>query len=186
MSSSIFLIHGYTAHPDDNWFPWLKKEIQKEGLDITLLDMPNSQSPNISEWDSYCDQTISKVDGITIIGHSLGCIEALRFVERHEIKEVNLILVSGFDEKTYTLPQLSEFTDKPINYLNVLPKLNQAVVISAFDDDIIPYTYSQALARHLNCKMILMPKGKHFIDRDNVLELPVVYTELLSFVGNRN
>jgi len=183
MKNSIFLIHGYTAHPEDNWFPWLKKELQKENEDLFLLEMPNSQNPNPVEWNRHCDETIPQTDGITIIGHSLGCIEALRFVERHDIKNVNLVLVSGFDEKTYTLPQLLEFTNKPVDYTNVLKKINQSVVITAFDDDIIPYTYSQTLARHLNCKMILMPEGKHFIDRDGVLELPVVYDELLSFIN---
>ena len=184
MENKIFLIHGYTAKPSDNWFPWLKNEIKKDNLAISLLDMPNSQNPDPLVWDAYCDSHISQTDGITIIGHSLGCIQALRFIERHDIKQVNLILVSGFDEKTHTLPQLAAFTDQSIDYAAVLPKINQAVVISALDDDIMPYVYSETLARHLKCKLIVVPEGKHFIDRDGILDLPVVYDELLAFVKN--
>ena len=184
MENKLFLIHGYTAQPSDNWFPWLKNEIKKDNLTISLLEMPNSQDPDPLVWDAYCDAHISQTDGITIIGHSLGCIQALRFIERHDIKQVNLILVSGFDEKTHTLPQLAAFTDQSIDYAAVLPKINQAVVISALDDDIIPYVYSETLARYLKCKLIVVPEGKHFIDRDGILDLPVVYDELLAFVKN--
>ncbi len=140
--------------------------------------MPNSPHPQVSEWDKYCNEQISEVDGLTLVGHSLGCIEALRFIQQHRVSNVNLILVSGFDEKSYALPELDEFADCPLNYAKILPKINQAVVISAFDDDIVPFPYSQTLARHINCKSILMPMGKHFIDRDNITKLPIVYEEL--------
>ncbi|WRS28136.1 alpha/beta hydrolase [Oscillospiraceae bacterium MB08-C2-2] len=183
MNNHIYLIHGYTANPSANWFPWLKKEVnEKLNQGINLLEMPNSNNPIPEEWDAVCDEKIAHKDGIVIIGHSLGCIEALRFVSQHNVHNVNLILVSGFDETTYTLPQLAPFTCNPIDYTKVLPKVKDAVVISAIDDDIIPYTYSETLARHLHCKFIVMPTGKHFIDRDNIYTLPVVYNEICSML----
>ncbi|MTD38709.1 serine hydrolase family protein [Erwinia sp. CPCC 100877] len=179
MKDKLFLIHGYTASPAANWFPWLKEEVKKQfNQEMTVLKMPNPAAPEPEKWDAFCDSQIVHADGITIIGHSLGCIEALRFVDQHELNDVRLILVSGFDETTAWLPQLAAFTEKPLNYSKILPKIKQAVVISALDDDIIPYHYSETLARHLHCKFVLMPTGKHFIDRDHVLTLPIVLEEL--------
>ncbi|MFK4565895.1 RBBP9/YdeN family alpha/beta hydrolase [Enterococcus sp. UD-01] len=181
MKEKIFLIHGYTANPEANWFPWLKAEVKKQlKQEIAILKMPNPEAPVPQAWDAYCHSKIAHSDGITIIGHSLGCIEALRFVDQHELKEVRLILVSGFDETTAWLPELASFTEKPLHYAELLPKIKQAVVISAIDDDIIPYHYSETLARHLHCKFILLPEGKHFIDRDGVLSLPTVMEELIN------
>lgn len=139
---NIYVIHGYTANTEANWFPWLKKEVEKNlNQQITILAMPNPNVPVVEDWDVACDEQIARKDGITIVGHSLGCVTALRFLSRHEVKNVNLILGSGFDETTYTLPQLNAFTRTPVDYSGILQKINSATVVSAFDDDIVPYTY---------------------------------------------
>lgn len=76
------------------------------------------------------------------------------------------------------MPELSAFTNKPIDYHKALSKIKDVVVISAINDDIVPFYYAATLARHLKCKFILMPSGKHFIERDKIKELPVVFDEL--------
>lgn len=182
--NKIYLIHGYTASPKDNWFPGLNnKSKQNFSIPIDIIEMPNSDNPNVEEWDKKVDEIIDSSTKLTIIGHSLGCIEALRYVSKHDVSNVNLILVSGFDETTNTLPQLHEFTDFPLVMNSILPKIKNAVVISAIDDDIVPTHYSQTLAEHLKCKFVLLPSGKHFIDRDNIFELPSVYEELQNMLS---
>lgn len=183
--NKIYLIHGYTASPEDNWFPWLNnKSKQNFSIPINIIKMPNSDNPKVKEWDKKVDEIIDTSTNVTIIGHSLGCIEALRFVSQHDVSNVNLILVSGFDETTNTLPQLHEFTDSSLDMDITLPKIKNAVVISAIDDDIVPSHYSQTLAEHLNCKLVLLPNGKHFIDRDNIFELPSAYEELQNMLNH--
>lgn len=182
MKETVFLIHGYTASPEANWFPWLQQELAKVNQNMTLLPMPDANNPHPAAWDEMCAKSIHGSSGITIIGHSLGCIAALRFLQKSHLQHVNLLLVSGFDEPLFTLPQLDAFTHTPVSYSNIWPKINQAVVMSAIDDDIVPYTYSETLARHLKCKFILMPAGKHFISRDGIYTLPVVYHELLAMI----
>ena len=51
-------------------------------------------------------------------------------------------------------------------------------ITSAKDDDIINYEYSQVLAERLESKFILLDKGKHFIDRDNFTEFPLLIGEV--------
>lgn len=176
---NIYLLHGYTASPKDNWFPWLRSMMQgKLGQKLQILNLPNSDSPSLVAWNKTCDTEINPQKNLTIIGHSLGCIQALHYIDQHDVQDVNVICVSGFDETTHTLPQLKQFTAEPIDYKNVQSKIKQAVVISAIDDTIVPSFYSETLARHLGCKFVLMPNGGHFIDQENVLTLPVVYQEL--------
>ncbi|GAJ25547.1 hypothetical protein JCM15457_415 [Liquorilactobacillus sucicola DSM 21376 = JCM 15457] len=180
----LYVLHGYTSNRNANWFPWLKQQVEeKMKKQVKVLQLPNADHPKPAEWDQTCSRKISSENGITLVGHSLGCIEALRFLSQHEIKDVNLVLVSGFDEKLHTLPELAEFTEPSINYAEVLPKLKRVVVISALDDDIVPYEYSETLARHLHAKFILMPEGKHFIDAYGTVKLPVVYQELAAMLA---
>lgn len=183
---SIYLIHGYAANPEKHWFPWLGEKVKSElDLSITSLTMPDSLNPKKSEWDKTCERNITSTESLTLIGHSLGCITALRFLDQHDINNVNLLLVSGFDEPVYPLPQLDEFTQQPLNYQKLRAKINQATVISAQDDDIVPYPYAETLARHLQSKFVLLPHGKHFIDRDHITQLPVAYQELKNLLLSR-
>jgi predicted alpha/beta hydrolase family esterase len=178
MMTPAYLIHGYGANPAANWFPWLQRKAEQELQQaLEILPMPNPNQPDPDAWDQLCHQEIVAEDGLTIIGHSLGCITALRFIMNHHIKNITLILVSGFDETVHTLPQLASFTDLAPDYTKILPKIKAAVVISAVDDAMVPYVYSETLARHLQCKFVLLPTGKHFIGSEGVTNLPEVYEQ---------
>ena len=174
-----YLIHG-TSLPDDDWFPWLKKTArQKLNCTVKIVDLPQPFSPHPSEWDAACDRSIVATDGVTIIAHSLGCIEALRFIEQHDVQQANLILVSGFDEPIYTYPELNSFADHTFNYArDILPKVANAVVVTAKDDRIVPTQFSQTMAQHLRAKLILQSTGGHFLGDAGYTKLPVVLEEL--------
>ncbi len=177
-SKKIYLVHG-TSSRDADWYPWLEnKVINNLKIPFKRISLPHYYQPKPSEWDHACDEEIEKENNITLIGHSLGCIQVLHFIEQHDLYHVKLILVSGFDEDVFTLAELSSFTEHPVDYHRLLPKISNATVISAMDDVIVPYPYTQTLARHLRAKFILMPKGDHFLDTDGITKLPIVYQEL--------
>ncbi len=37
---NIFLIHGSYGHPQENWFPWLKKELESLGHKVYVPAFP--------------------------------------------------------------------------------------------------------------------------------------------------
>ena len=175
----IYLIHGYTASSESNWFPNFKKELENYDIDISILNMPNSQNPKLNEWIVYMDNSIKEYDENTIfIGHSLGCVTILNFLSNNSSKKIKgLFLISGFIEDT-PIPELLEFVKPELNYDEIIKLTRNRLVISAKDDDIINYEYSQVLAERLESKFILLDKGKHFIDRDNFTEFPLLIGEV--------
>jgi esterase/lipase len=30
----VFIIHGWDGYPEEGWFPWLKKELEKKGFSV--------------------------------------------------------------------------------------------------------------------------------------------------------
>lgn len=175
----IYMFHGYTSFAHDHWFPWLEKQVEQQlRIPFKKLNFPDSNHPDKQAWDRYCDQHIKAADGITLVGHSLGCIQVLHFLAQHDIKDVNVLLVSGFDEPIWTLPNLDAFTAHPVDYTNILPKIRRVTVISALNDNSVPYPYTLTLARHLHSKFVLMPSGHHFTDPGHDKKLPVVFDEL--------
>ncbi|APR06729.1 putative hydrolase YdeN [Lentilactobacillus parabuchneri] len=182
-TSHIYMFHGYTSNGNDHWFPWLEQNIESNHhIPFKKLNFPDSDHPDVDAWNQCCDQNIKAEDGITLVGHSLGCIQVLHYLEQHDIKNVNVLLISGFDEPIWTLPELDSFTAHPVDYTSILPKVRQVTVISAIDDDSVPYPYTLTLARHLHAKFILMPSGHHFTDTGKDKVLPIALTELENLI----
>ena len=182
---NIYLIHGYTASPDSNWFQDFKKNIEKEHIEISILNMPNSQSPKLKEWIDYMENSIKEIDENTIfIGHSLGCVTILNFLSNSNTTKIKgLFLVSGFVESS-PIPALNEFVTPRLNY-NYLKQLTpNRISISAVDDDIIPYKYSKTMAERIDAKFTLLKEGKHFIDRDNFTEFPFLINEIKKLLND--
>lgn len=172
---NIFVVHGYTANADSNWFPDLKKNLESENIRVHIFNMPHSMSPKEKEWLDFLQCQIGELREKSIfIGHSLGCITILRYLEKLNIQNVeSLYLVSGFSEES-PIAEISEFVKESIDYPKFINSIKQRYVISAKDDDIIPYLNSEKLAERLEAQFILLDKGKHFIDRDGFNKFPLL------------
>lgn len=175
-----YLIHG-TSTRDDDWFPWLEKAV-KPAIELDRIWLPNPFNPSSQEWADAIDKQVPAEDGVTIVAHSLGCISAIRFIERHQVKDARLLLVGAFDQPLPAYHQLDSFVTPAVNYQQVTPKVSKATVITAKDDPIAPYKGSVAVAHQLRAKLIVQATGGHFLDADGFKEFPLAEKELRKII----
>ncbi|WP_367342409.1 RBBP9/YdeN family alpha/beta hydrolase [Limosilactobacillus sp.] len=171
-----YLIHG-TSTRDDDWFPWLE-QAAKPDIIVSRLTLPEPFNPDPSHWQDACDAQIEAKPGMILVAHSLGCITALRYVERHQVKDVRLLLVGAFDQGLPDYPQLNSFVQPPIDYGQVKPKLAGSTVICAQNDPIAPYQDGVAVSQRIGAKLIVQPTGGHFLSSDGYQEFPLALKEL--------
>lgn len=177
--TNIYLIHGYTASPTSNWFQDFKANLDSDTVKVDILEMPNSNNPQLAQWIAYMKDCINRIDENTIfVGHSLGCVSILHYLNQVSVKKIKaLFMVSGFIERT-PIPELKEFIQPQLNYSKFKEIAENIVSISAKDDDIVPYNYSEYMAKKLDSEFILLNQGKHFIDRDNITVFPLLINEI--------
>lgn len=181
MQKRVFITHGYTAHSQKHWFPWLKVRLEKEKFSVKVLDMPNSSQPKPEEWLVHHQAKIPELHETDIfIGHSLGCIATLRFLAQQNQKIAGLILVAGFDQAVPNLPELDVFTAEKLDYSQFVANIPQRTVIASKDDEVIHHGFSEQLAVNLNAKYFVTNGYNHFTERFGVTELPLVLDEVLS------
>lgn len=78
----VIVVHGWASSPDDCWFPWLKRELERKRIVVEIPEMPNPKNPNMDEWMKKLGSVIGNPDEKTLlIGHSLGAHLVLKFVE---------------------------------------------------------------------------------------------------------
>ncbi|TAL49168.1 hypothetical protein EPN83_01350 [Patescibacteria group bacterium] len=77
----VFIIHGWDGYPQEGWFPWLKRELEKHGFETHVPAMPNPDKPKIREWVSELHNVIGEADEMTyLVGHSIGAQAVLRYI----------------------------------------------------------------------------------------------------------
>lgn len=185
-TAHIYIVHGYGASPSEHWFGWLKTEIEKTGATVSIIDLPTPDDPQPQGWQRALETQVTSLDKNTyFVAHSLGSITLLRFLEKHTSNTPigGYILVSGFNERPPTLPQLDRFITPDIDYGKLVQRASSRIVIAAPDDAVVPYRFSQALAKSLDARFITVEQGNHFLGSDGFTEFPLVLTELQKAVA---
>ncbi|QES89516.1 RBBP9/YdeN family alpha/beta hydrolase [Rhizosphaericola mali] len=175
MSKRLFITHGYMAYPGKHWFPWLKEQLSPLGVEVTILKMPNPDKPILEEWIATIQENVKQPDTETyFIGHSLGCIATLQYLNTLNIVTGGTILVAGFDQKIKELPELNNFVTPPLNYTKLQEQATPFIVFGSPQDYIVPFSMTQKLANSLEAELISIPNAGHFMQDDGFLVFPQI------------
>ncbi|OWY37332.1 hypothetical protein CEK28_17515 [Xenophilus sp. AP218F] len=184
--AQVYIVHGYTASPQDHWFPWLKAKMEAEGVAVSVLAMPDSAAPRFDAWQAHLDKHIDRHDPHCFyIGHSLGCISLLQHLQRQDdaCRVGGLILVAGFDEPVADLEMLNAFLAPAYSPDKIKRIAPQRASIASRDDGIVPHAFSERLARKLDTTLDSIDRGGHFLGREGFTELPPLYDRLKAMLG---
>src|SRR4030067_3170430 len=114
----LIMVHGWAGTPTGGWFPWLASEMGQRGWKVLVPAMPNTNNPKQAEWVPFLKQIVGKVDKNTfMVGHSLGCVTILRFLESLPSEEQigGVVLVAGVDNPL-KFKELRNIFQEPLNW----------------------------------------------------------------------
>ncbi|MFA6190273.1 MAG: alpha/beta fold hydrolase [Candidatus Staskawiczbacteria bacterium] len=174
----VIIVHGYTGYPTKNWFPWLKKELEKQGVEVIVPAMPHTEAPQLAEWLSYLQKIVGEATPQTyLVGHSLGCIAILRYLETLDTQIGGVVLVSGFAEPIH-FTELDNFFATDLNDKKIIENTKHIILINSDNDEHVPLWQGQKMAERFNAKMIVLNNAGHINENSGFKELPVVLAEI--------
>ncbi|MFH1332365.1 MAG: alpha/beta hydrolase [archaeon] len=187
MVKKVFIVHGWEAHSEDEWYPWLNKELEKKGFRVEVPQMPNTDEPEISAWVSHLKKKVGKPDAETFfVGHSIGCQTILRYLESlpSDVKVGGAVFVAGWFNLTGLETEEEEETAKPwlenpIDFQKVKKHTKNFVAILSDDDIFVPVSDAKIFKEKLGAKVVIKHKMGHFRVADGVDKLPEALNELL-------
>lgn len=172
----VFIIHGWEGTPESNWFPWLKKELEQRGYKVFVPQLPNPMTPDSNSWLSSLKQLVRNPDEDTIfVGHSLGCIAILRFLENIDTKVGAVILVAGFGKKLEYEGYRGEvdgFFDKLINWKKIKNSSNKFVTFHSKNDPFVDICNSNLFKEKLNAQSIVHEDMSHYNEGAGITKFP--------------
>ncbi len=173
MKKQALILQGWYQKPENNWYPWLKKELEKIQYTVFLPDLPtiHTDLPDMQKQLSYIN-SLFKINSETIvIGHSLGCLLGMRLAEKHPIDK--LFLVAGWDYDDLTQGHRL-FWKKPMHHTIIKHNVKEIYVISSDND---PYTTAftaEEMSKRLGGKFILIKGADHFTEKTYMITIPSI------------
>jgi predicted alpha/beta hydrolase family esterase len=187
---TALIIHGWpskeeyfdpaTPSPSNNqWLPWLQKQLGLKGITAQTPEMPDAYEPNYEKWKATFEQF--HVDEETIlVGHSCGGGFLVRWLSENKIKVGPVILVAPWmDVEHEERESIGGFFDFEID--PTLSDRTDGVTIFISNDDDKPMLdtvelLEQTLKGYFTKRF--EDKG-HFCISDGVAEFPELLEEIV-------
>ncbi len=167
MKSNVFIIHGTEGNPEENWFPWLKGQLEARGYQVFVPQFPSPPgvTPVLGEWLEVLKNYEEYINEDTIfVGHSLGAMFILNILQRADFKIKLGILVA---------PAVGyAFGGLDFDWENIKNKAQHFEVFHSDNDPYVSLENAQKLAQNLGVEVNIIPDAGHFNATAGYLEFP--------------
>jgi len=190
MKKRVFIVHGWDGYPHEGWYPWLKKELEAKGFEVSVPQLPDSGTPRIPKWIPALAEAVGIADENTyFVGHSMGCQAIARYLESLPAgtKVGGAVFVAGFFKHLSGLEDdpAVRATDKhwlgaPISLEKVRTHLNKSIAIFSDNDLWVPLDNQDDFREKLGSKIVIEHQKGHFTGSEGTIELPAALESVLS------
>ncbi len=184
---SAILIHGSYGNPKENWFPWLKNELEKLGYEVYIPKFPTPENQSLESWLKVFQPFYDKIGTQTIlIGHSLGVAFILTILESLDLPVKAVYLVSGFIGLLNN-PEFDEinksFATKQFDWQKIKQNAGQIYLFHSDNDPYVPMSKAEELAKDLETEIIVVKGAGHFNQVAGYTKFPELFEVIKSRDG---
>ena len=164
---NVFIFHGTEGYPEENWFPWMKQELEQKGFKVFVPAFPSPPvlPAKISEWFSVLKNFEQHINESTIlIGHSSGGVFTLRVLEKltHPVKAAFFVGTPIGIKPIANFNRDNSFSGFDFNWEDIRKKAKNFFVFQSDDDPYVGLDNGKELARNLGVELSFVPNAGHF------------------------
>jgi predicted alpha/beta hydrolase family esterase len=162
---TVIIIHGSYGSPDENWFPWLKKQVRDAGHKAIVPEFPTPDGQNLESWRRTFD---AMAGGLTrdniLVGHSLGVAFILDIVERSAQSMCGSFFASGFIGELGN-PQFDavnkSFVCREFDWAKIRENAGRMFLYHGDNDPYVPLSKCWELSSKLHVEPRVIHNGGH-------------------------
>lgn len=182
--SNIFIIHGTEGYPEENWFPWLKWELEQKGHTVFVPQFPTPPivPAKIAEWFDVLKNHKHYINEDTIfIGHSLGGIFTLRVLEKltHPIRAAFFVGTPIGVRPILNYDRDSSFSGFDFDWDTIKKNSHDFTVFHSDDDPYVGLDNGRELAKNMGVELSFIPNAGHFNTKAGYTEFPELRDKVL-------
>ncbi len=180
--SNVFIFHGTGGYPEENWFPWLKKQLEAKGLEVAVPQFPTPEGQSLRAWLNVLKPLVNNINSETIlIGHSLGGVFTLKLLETlgHPVKLTVLVGTPIGVGWIKNFEQDKNFAGFDFDWNKIKQNSKNFIVYHSDNDPYVSLENGQELARHLGIDLTFIPNAGHFNKKSGYLEFGDLLQKLI-------
>jgi len=147
--------------PTDNWFPYVKTELEKLGIPVIAQEFPDSQLARECYWIPFLKDVLKADQHTILVGHSSGAIAAMRFAEKNKLLG-SVLVGSYYTDLGYEREKLSGYFDRPWNWEAIKSNQQWIIQFASSDDPWIPIHEPRFIKEKLNTEYYEFKDQGHF------------------------
>lgn len=157
--TNFVFLHGYKGSINEDFWPWLKSKLNE--YELFAEDLPNPAEPELKEQMNFVINNAEMNENTVIIGHSLGCVLAMKLLEEKNIKIKKLILVAPpaqsekFVDGKRREP-LEKYCNWKFDYKKIKSLADDMVVLQDTNDSVVLQEDGEEIAKGLEAEHIKM------------------------------
>lgn len=162
---NALILHGTDGSPTENWFEWLRQELQKLEIETVVPQLPRADRPNIHRYNQFL---LNEIDfdfnkESILIGHSSGAVAILGLLQAlpAAVKVDTCYLIGAF-RNDLGWEALSELFITPLNFDKIKTKARRFIFIHSDNDPYCPLRHAEELNKKLDGQLIIKSGQKHF------------------------
>jgi hypothetical protein len=173
------LVHGWEGWPENAWFPWLRKELEKQGYTTEALKLPNPAVPDRDAWVRTIRDAIRTPDTI-LVGHSLGCMTILLALQAYDGPPIaGVVLVSGFGRDYGAIGLSIWLQGTTLDLPAIARKARWWSVVHGKNDLLVPFAEGEWLSEQLKTRIIVPERNGHLMHLEGAFEVPEILGSII-------
>ena len=172
---TAFIFHGTEGYPEENWFPWLKDELETRGYEVIVPQFPTPENQTPETWFKVLHPYLGKINSETIIfGHSLGgafLLHVLQSLEQPIAQSVFVAAPVGVKPiKNWETDK--PFLEKPFDWETIRANCGKATVFHTDNDPFMTPKNGEELSKLLGVQLKMIPGAGHLNATAGYTEFP--------------
>ncbi len=162
MAKRVLIIHGWESNSKEHWFLEEKERLEKLGHEVDVPDMPNTLQPKKEEWVKVIEDFNPDENSI-LIGHSLGGVAILRYLEVADGKAGKCILIATPIKKLgLGYEGIENFLEGDFDWDKIKGNARKLVVFNQTEDPAVPIQHGKDLADFISAELVMLNGNDHF------------------------
>ena len=164
-----------------NWYPYVKNELEKLGLEVIAENMPDPKLARKEIWVPFIKEKLEGENSI-LIGHSSGATAALRYLENNKCRFV-ILVACYYSDLNDELEKKSGYFDEPWKWDQIKNNTEKIVIFASKDDPLIPISEPQLIKEKVNAEYYEYEEKGHFgFDKKEFPEIVKVVKKMLKTI----
>lgn len=180
------LLHGTDGSTQDQWFPWLNRELELAGYSVFSPELPESHTPSRIKYEDFLKSSGWDFKDNILIGHSSGATTILNLCMTDWLPKLKAVVMIGSflnqdlvkKAQWYEKGQFDDLFRDNYNIKKIKKKSDNFIFVHGSDDPYCSIDDARNLCDKLNGEFITIKRGHHLGGDSGIFEIPQIIDEL--------